>query len=64
MPPSDFAQLSLAKPAVDAHTQNLGVTRLELVLESFESRNLSASSRRPIQRIEHQHDVFLTFELP
>lgn len=53
----------MRKSAIDAHTQNLGVTGLELVLEGFESRDLLASGGCPIQGIEHQHDVFLTLEL-
>ena len=53
----------VGKSAVDAHTQHLGVTGLKLALHRFESRHFLASSRRPIQRIEHQHDVFPTFEL-
>jgi len=41
----------------------LGVAALELAFERFDSRNLFASSGSPIQWIEHQHDIFLTFEL-
>ena len=53
----------MGESAVDANTQNLGVAALELAFDRFESRNLLASSRCPIQWIEHQHDVFLAFEL-
>ena len=53
----------VGKSAVDAHTQHLGITGLKLALQRFESRHFLASSRRPIQRIEHQHDVFPIFEL-
>ena len=58
-----FRPVIVGKSAIDAHTQHLGVTGLELALESFESRDLLASSRRPIQGIEHQHDIFLALEL-
>ena len=58
-----FCPVVMGKPAVDANTQNLGVAALELALERFESRNLLASSRCPIQWIEHQHDIFLALEL-
>ena len=53
----------MGKSAVDANTQDLGVAALELGFKRFESRNLLASSGCPIQRIEHQHDIFLTLEL-
>ena len=58
-----FRPVVMGKTAVDAHTQNLGVTGLELALQSFESRDLLASSGCPIERIEHQHDVLLPLEL-
>ncbi|MGH7784963.1 MAG: hypothetical protein ACREO5_14115, partial [Candidatus Binatia bacterium] len=45
------------------HTQNLGITGLEVFLESFQAGNFLGSCWCPIQRIEHQHDIFLTFEL-
>ena len=53
----------VAESTVDAHTHNLGVSGLELFFESFEAGNFPGSSRCPIQRIEYQHDVLLTFEL-
>ena len=53
----------MREPAVDTHTHNLGVTSLELFFESFEARYLLGSSGCPIERIEHQHYVFLPFEL-
>lgn len=53
----------MGKSAIDAYTQHLGVAALELALQSFESRDLLASSGCPIQGIEHQHDIFLPLEL-
>jgi hypothetical protein len=53
----------MGESAVNAHTHNLGVRSLELFFESFQAGNFLRSSRRPIQWIEHQHDVLLTFEL-
>ena len=53
----------MGESAIDTHTQHLGVAALELALQSFESRDLLASSGRPIQWIEHQHDIFLALEL-
>jgi hypothetical protein len=53
----------VAKSAVDAYTQNLGVTGLEVIDYRFQTRNLSGSSRCPIERVEHQHDVLLPLEL-
>jgi hypothetical protein len=41
----------------------LGVRGFELFLKSFQARYLLGSSRGPIQRIEHQHDIFLPLEL-
>ena len=53
----------MREPAVNTYTHNLGVTGLELLFQSLQARNLLGSSGCPIQRIEHQHDVFLPFEL-
>lgn len=53
----------MRKTAIDTHTQNLGITGLELALQSFEPRYLLASGGCPIQGIEHQHDVFVALEL-
>ena len=58
-----FRPIVVREPAIDAHTQNLGVTGLEVFLESFQAGNFLGSSRCPIQWIEHQHDVFLPLEL-
>ena len=58
-----FCPVVMGKSAVDANTQNLGVAALKLAFDRFESRNLLASSRCPIQWIEYQHDVFPAFEL-
>jgi hypothetical protein len=58
-----FRPIVVEKSAVDAHTHNLGVSGLELFFENFEAGNLPGSSRCPIQRIEYQHAVLLTFEL-
>src|SRR4029450_13189923 len=53
----------MRESAVHAHTHNLGVTSLELFFESFEARYVLGSSGCPIERIEHQHYIFLPFEL-
>ena len=62
-PAQRLRPIVMGKSAIDAHTQNLGVTGLELVLEGFESRHLLASGGCPIQGIEHQHNVLLPLEL-
>jgi hypothetical protein len=41
----------------------LGVTGLEVIDYRFQTRNLSGSSRCPIEGIKHQHDILLPFEL-
>jgi hypothetical protein len=58
-----FRPIVVRELAIYAHTQNLGVTGLEIFLESFQARYLLGSGRCPIEWIEHQHNVFFTFEL-
>ena len=62
-PTARFRPIVVRESAVDAYTQNLGITGLELFPESFEARYLLGSGRGPIERIEHQHYIFLTSEL-
>ena len=49
--------------AVDAYSQNLGVCPFEFAQQGLNSRDLQRSGRRPIQRIKHEHHVFITLEL-
>lgn len=58
-----FRPVVMRESAVNTYTHNLGVTGLELFLESLKTRNFAGSGGCPIQRIEHQHNVFLPLEL-
>ena len=52
----------VAKLAVNADTQDLGITVLESLFKRFESRDFNASCGREIQRIKHEQDVLGTLE--
>jgi hypothetical protein len=53
----------MGESAVNTYTHNLGVNSLEVIDYGFEAGNFPGSSRRPIEGIEHEHDVLLSFEL-
>ena len=48
--------------AIDADTQNLGITGLELAEQAVESRDFDASCRGEVERVEHEKNVLLTLE--
>lgn len=48
--------------AINADTQDLGITGLELLLERFESRDFNASCRGEIQWIKHKQNILGTIE--
>ena len=52
-PTTRFRPIVMRESAIDAHTQNLGVTGLELFFESFQARYFLGSGRCPIERIEN-----------
>ncbi len=48
--------------AIDADTQNLGITGIKLVLKTVESRDFEASCGGEVERVEHEKNVLLTLE--
>lgn len=48
--------------AIDADTQNLGITGLELAEQAVESRDFDASCRGEVEGVEHEKNVLLTLE--
>lgn len=48
--------------AINADTQNLGITGLELAEQAVESRDFEASCRGEVERVEYEKNVLLTLE--
>jgi hypothetical protein len=53
----------MAELAVHAHTQNLSVCGLEVGDALLQVRNFLASSGRPVEGVEDEHDMLLSLEL-